>query len=231
MHLTLVIFCTCYLVGLLACGFLNGFAMVHGWEEYRDHVNDALGLPQEASRATRQAVAIVSVPHALLYGVLLWPIGLFTYYRLKYPPKCPDCGGDLSKHKDGVPHPEAWRNAFPEEAEAQIGSIPLYVGDASPPSPIDAELPAIFSGDWSMEERMVLVLVLLSQVQTDLLSKRYGKDGRPNCQSVLDIIGADKNELNRLTNLQLFEEQVDIFGRQRLIDLLVYYRKVWQTVN
>lgn len=52
-----------------------------------------------------------------------------------------------------------------------------------------------FSAEWTAEERLLLVIVLTDLIRDDVNAGRYSEIGRPNVQSVHEMILASREEL------------------------------------
>lgn len=52
-----------------------------------------------------------------------------------------------------------------------------------------------FSAEWTAEERLLLVIVMTDLIRDDVNAGRYSAIGRPNVQSVHEMIVASREEL------------------------------------
>lgn len=55
----------------------------------------------------------------------------------------------------------------------------------------------MFSQQWTAEERLLLVIVLTDMIRDDVNAGRYGEPGRPNVQSVHEMILAAPAQLEQ----------------------------------
>ena len=73
-----------------------------------------------------------------------------------------------------------------------------------------------FSTAWSPEDRLRLVLLLTHMIREDIHAGHYGGEGRPNIQSVHEVIIAPAHVLE--VHRAAFDQLVDVFGRERLFE-------------
>jgi hypothetical protein len=71
-----------------------------------------------------------------------------------------------------------------------------------------------FSKDWTDRERLRLVILLTSMIRDDINLNRYGQFGRPNIQSVHEMIVATPAELEMYRSR--IDAMVDAYGREKL---------------
>jgi hypothetical protein len=71
-----------------------------------------------------------------------------------------------------------------------------------------------FSPLWSPEERLLLVILLTSMIREDIHAGTYNTPGRPNIQSVHEVITAPAAVLNAMH--EEIDAMVEAYGRDRL---------------
>jgi len=71
-----------------------------------------------------------------------------------------------------------------------------------------------FSTAWTVEDRLRLTILLTHMIRDDLYQNAYGRKGRPNIQSIHEMVVALAAELERYRST--IEPWVDAFGRDRL---------------
>jgi len=66
-----------------------------------------------------------------------------------------------------------------------------------------------FSSEWTPEDKLKLVAFLAGVIQDDIPAGRYSDIGRPNCQSIMEVIvsSADELESTRATIDQMIIDQ------------------------
>ena len=69
-----------------------------------------------------------------------------------------------------------------------------------------------FSKNWTPEDKLKLVALLAQIIQDDIPAGRYSEIGRPNCQSIMEVIIATPAEMEEMRGT--IDQMIEMHARE-----------------